>query len=133
MPLATNGDLYSRFKEIKHDEHSVAKYVLMPVLSALGYMHREGILHRDIKLENILLDKQGHTQVADFGFALRQSRKRALTQLGTLQSMAPEIILGDMDDPKGPTRSHVPRCRSPRPVHMCPAPRAPSTIRNRPL
>lgn len=109
MPLATNGDLYSRFKEIKHDERSVAKYVLMPVLSALGYLHRIGVLHRDIKLENILLDRQGHTQLADFGFALSLRRKRAMTQLGTLQSMAPEVILGDLSDPKGPTRSQVPR------------------------
>ena len=113
MPLATNGDLYSRFKEIKHDERSTVKYVLLPMISAVGYLHERGIYHRDIKLENVLLDKDGKVQLADFGFSMQRSRKRALTQLGTLQSMAPEVILCDAMQPDGPKRTQVPRARRP--------------------
>uniref|UniRef100_A0AAQ4QCT0 Ribosomal protein S6 kinase related a n=2 Tax=Gasterosteus aculeatus aculeatus TaxID=481459 RepID=A0AAQ4QCT0_GASAC len=63
--------------------------------SALGFLHDLGIVHRDIKMENILLNDQGHLRLSDFGLARRLKRGgRAFTICGTIQYMAPEVLGG---------------------------------------
>lgn len=62
------------------------QHVLGPLLSALAYLHGRGVLHRDVKLENCMVE-QGTNRVllADFGLALHISgRRRALSEAGTL-------------------------------------------------
>jgi len=110
MPLAENGDLYTRFLHIHHDERTIAKHVILPLLSALAYLHARGVIHRDVKLENILLDSRGSVQLADLGFAIQPTRRlRVMTQVGTLSAMAPEVLLSNVADPSGPLRSETPR------------------------
>ncbi|XP_062417199.1 ribosomal protein S6 kinase-related protein [Pungitius pungitius] len=61
----------------------------------LGFLHDLGIMHRDIKMENILLSDQGHLRLSDFGLARRLKRGgRAFTICGTIQYMAPEVLSG---------------------------------------
>ncbi|KAL6115938.1 rskr [Pungitius sinensis] len=63
--------------------------------SALGFLHDFIIMHRDIKMENILLSDQGHLRLSDFGLARRLKRGgRAFTICGTIQYMAPEVLSG---------------------------------------
>ncbi|KAJ8267198.1 hypothetical protein GJAV_G00139640 [Gymnothorax javanicus] len=62
---------------------------------ALGFLHDVGIIHRDVKMENILLTDQGHLRLADFGLSRRLERGgRAFTICGTIQYMAPEVLGG---------------------------------------
>lgn len=65
---------------------------------ALHHAHRNGILHRDVKPSNLLLDVSGHVWLADFGLA-RSDDQESLTQtgdiLGTLRYMAPETFSGE--------------------------------------
>ncbi|KAK2847455.1 hypothetical protein Q5P01_010454 [Channa striata] len=62
---------------------------------ALGFLHDVGIIHRDVKMENILLSDRGHLRLSDFGLSHRLNRGgRAFTICGTIQYMAPEVLSG---------------------------------------
>ncbi|KAG9351610.1 hypothetical protein JZ751_022861 [Albula glossodonta] len=62
---------------------------------ALGFLHDFGIIHRDVKMENVLLTDQGHLRLADFGLSRRLERgSRTFTICGTIQYMAPEVLGG---------------------------------------
>jgi serine/threonine protein kinase len=70
------------------------------VSGALSYAHAEGVLHRDVKPSNILLDHRGHAWVADFGLAKTEGAEdltRSGEILGTLRYMAPEQLRGWSD------------------------------------
>jgi serine/threonine protein kinase len=78
----------------------VSKYVAMIVL-ALEHMHRHGIAYRDLKPENLLLNRTGHIKLVDFGFCKHipflsksgVSQYRTYTLCGTPDYIAPEVIL----------------------------------------
>ena len=68
------------------------------MLSGLGYLHRVGILHRDMKGSNILLTAQGDLKLADFGLARLYNRKRKAdytNRVITLWYRSPELLLGE--------------------------------------
>lgn len=65
---------------------------------ALGHAHARGVVHRDVKTENLLVDAAGRVRVADFGLALLAGGERLTGSgvvVGTLLTMAPEQLTGD--------------------------------------
>ncbi len=77
---------------------------LYDVAEALGYAHASGVVHRDVKAENILIDRaSGRAMVTDFGIA-RVAEAAPLTAtgtvLGTVHYMSPEQVAGDLVDPR---------------------------------
>ncbi|KAI7861293.1 kinase-like domain-containing protein [Spinellus fusiger] len=71
------------------EEHTI--HIARQTLYALIYLHSKGVLHRDIKCENLLLGWQGQVKLADFGLSARVSRHQR-DRLGTSKWMAPEVI-----------------------------------------
>jgi serine/threonine-protein kinase len=79
-------------------------YVFEKVCEAIEYVHRHGIIHRDIKSNNIKVSTRGEVKLLDFGIAKGQMSP-GLTQvgsvIGTLQYLAPELIRGGSADQRG--------------------------------
>ena len=80
----------------KHRAHVTINEILVylaEILIGLEYLHNLNIVYRDLKLENIVLNKLGHIKLVDFGFSkIMSSRKRTFTQWGTEGYVAPEIL-----------------------------------------
>jgi tRNA A-37 threonylcarbamoyl transferase component Bud32 len=75
-------------------EPAVAARVVGELARALDYAHRQGVIHRDVKAANVMLDQEGEPYLMDFGLACQQEMAARLTQegaiLGTPAYMAPE-------------------------------------------
>ena len=81
----------------KHDNHRLpeeeARFYAAEIIIALQHLHSVGYMHRDVKPENVLLDKDGHIKLGDFGFAKAvDSKGRCYTNLGTPHYLAPEQL-----------------------------------------
>jgi len=67
------------------------RFFLSQMITVLEYMHGKGVVHRDLKLENILVDEFMNIKVADFGFATFKKIHNLKSYRGTMTYMAPEI------------------------------------------
>jgi serine/threonine-protein kinase len=77
--------------------------IVLEVCEALAFAHANGIVHRDVKPENILVDGLGHAKVADFGIAQREGDSRLTAVggvVGTPAYLAPEVLRGATADPR---------------------------------
>jgi len=77
--------------------------ILEPVLAALGAAHRAGLVHRDVKPENVLLTEDGRVKVADFGLVRAMTGESSVTTgqvMGTVAYLAPEQIQQGDTDPR---------------------------------
>ncbi|XP_072548353.1 ribosomal protein S6 kinase-related protein-like [Salminus brasiliensis] len=91
----STGDLYTYWTLTGQFAEKEVRVFAAELGSALGFLHDFGIMHRDVKMENILLTEQGHLRLADFGLSRRlECGERAFTICGTIQYMAPEVLGG---------------------------------------
>lgn len=86
------GEMFTHIHRNKHFTYEVAKFFAAEVVMGFEYLHNLDIVYRDLKPENLLIDKDGHVRITDFGFAKRVS-DRTWTLCGTPEYLAPEIIL----------------------------------------
>jgi serine/threonine-protein kinase len=101
MKYIDGGNLASQVHRFRDDPLAAAR-LLAECAAAVHYGHRRGILHRDLKPGNILLDPGGNPHVSDFGLAKRMDAGSGLTQTGTVLGtpayMAPEQAAGRVKD-----------------------------------
>ncbi|XP_066534769.1 ribosomal protein S6 kinase-related protein isoform X2 [Hoplias malabaricus] len=91
----STGDLYTYWTLTGLFDVKEVRLFAAELGSALGFLHDFGIMHRDVKMENILLTDQGHLRLADFGLSRQLQRgERTFTICGTIQYMAPEVLCG---------------------------------------
>ncbi|XP_034798098.1 ribosomal protein S6 kinase-related protein isoform X5 [Pan paniscus] len=88
-------DLYSLWSAVGCFPEASIRLFAAELVLVLCYLHDLGIMHRDVKMENILLDERGHLKLTDFGLSRHVPQgARAYTICGTLQYMAPEVLSG---------------------------------------
>ena len=69
MPFIRGVELYKVFQAEKRFKEEVVKFYAAQMIIAIGYLHLKGIVHRDLKLENILIDQDGYIKIIDYGLA----------------------------------------------------------------
>ena len=86
------GELFSHLRRAGRFSADVTRFYLASIVLAIEYLHARDIIYRDLKPENLLLDRVGYLRIADFGFA-KVVEDRTFTLCGTPEYLAPEIVL----------------------------------------
>lgn len=69
MEYASGGELFDYILNNRYLKDNSARRLFAQLISGVGYLHKKGIVHRDLKLENLLLDRNRNIIITDFGFA----------------------------------------------------------------
>ena len=93
MNFIRGGELFKHLLNCKFFPEEKAKFYSAIVGLALEYLHTHGIVYRDIKPDNILIDEDGYLKLADFGMAkMLKDQEKAFSLCGTPEYFSPEII-----------------------------------------
>ncbi|XP_028331222.1 cGMP-dependent protein kinase 1-like isoform X2 [Gouania willdenowi] len=99
MEACLGGELWTILRDRGSFEDSTCRFYTGCVLEAFAYLHSKGIIYRDLKPENLILDSRGYAKLVDFGFAKKIGCcKKTWTFCGTPEYVAPEIILNKGHD-----------------------------------
>ncbi|KAL6088685.1 hypothetical protein STEG23_010716 [Scotinomys teguina] len=95
MKYASQGALVSHIEKVGYLQEEQPERISTQIVCAVYYCHENGIAHRDIKLDNILLNSKRNIKLCDFGLAIRViSGQRFKGFCGTTEYCAPELFTG---------------------------------------
>ncbi|XP_033643815.1 cGMP-dependent protein kinase 1-like isoform X2 [Asterias rubens] len=99
MEVCLGGELWTILRDRGSFDDHTARFCIACVVEAFSYLHGKGIVYRDLKPENLLLDARGNVKMVDFGFAKSIGfGRKTWTFCGTPEYVAPEIILNKGHD-----------------------------------
>lgn len=95
LEFIENGELYD-FINIQRFDPPIARYYFKEMLNVLEFLHENGVVHRDLKMENFMLDHDFKLKLIDYGMAAPingwTGNGLLYTRKGTPQYMAPELL-----------------------------------------
>ncbi|KAA0704428.1 RAC-beta serine/threonine-protein kinase [Triplophysa tibetana] len=94
MEYANGGELFFHLSRERVFSEDRARFYSAEIVSALEYLHSQNVVYRDLKLENLMLDKDGHLKITDFGLCKEGITDEATmrTFCGTPEYLAPEVL-----------------------------------------
>lgn len=95
MDFSNGGELFTHLRKANRFTEGRAKFYAAQLVSALGCLHSNQIIYRDMKPENVLLDSNGYIKLTDFGLSksnFNTSEELTYSFCGTPEYLAPEII-----------------------------------------
>lgn len=101
LEYVPGGEFYSILRNRGRLEEKDAKFYAAQVTLMFEYIHSQGFIYRDLKPENLLLDKNGYLKLTDFGSAKKIEKAVHQTLCSTPEYIAPEVLLMKEHDGKG--------------------------------
>ncbi|XP_054676013.1 cGMP-dependent protein kinase 1-like isoform X2 [Grus americana] len=93
LEFCQGGELWTKLREMRCFEEPLAVFCCACVVEGLEYLHGRGIVYRDLKPENLMLDQRGYVKLVDFGFAKELGRgEKTYSFCGTPEYLAPEML-----------------------------------------
>lgn len=92
LEYVVGGEFFTHLRNAQRLDNSNARFYAAQVTLIFEYLHSQDFIYRDLKPENLLLDKTGYMKITDFGFAKRVAFK-TYTLCGTPEYIAPEVLL----------------------------------------
>jgi len=93
LDLMLGGDLRFHLERLGLMPEDTVRFYVAQLSSGLAFLHEMGIMHRDLKPDNILLDERGNAHLTDFNIAVHFGERKLTGVAGSMAYMAPEILL----------------------------------------
>lgn len=99
MEFIQGGELFRHLVKVRRFSEEQARFMIAQIIIALGHLHDQQIVYRDLKPENVLFNNDGYLKLADFGLATKVGKNSlARSFCGTAEYLAPEMLQGKGHD-----------------------------------